>query len=121
MNKTNLIVQEASRIAAKSVIAPRCVREGKIKKHYMNFEEILPLIKQGKRARRQEWNKQNFVFLVDGSKFKVNRKPLLGIYPEGTQISYHAHIDYRCSNGTIVPWSPGMQDILANDWTIEEK
>jgi len=36
-----------------------------------------------------------FVFLVPGSVFKVNRAPLLGIYPEGTEINYHAHVDMK--------------------------
>lgn len=85
--------------------------------HGLNFGEALALIKAGKRVARSGWNgKGMFVFLVPGSRFKVNRAPLLGIYPEGTEIDYHAHIDMRAANGQIVPWLASQTDVLANDW-----
>ena len=62
--------------------------------------------------------KNIFLFLVGGSTFKVNRPPLLGIYPEGTEINYHAHIDMRTADGTIVPWLASQTDMLAEDWVI---
>lgn len=62
----------------------------------MNFGEALENVKQGKKVARTGWNgKGMFIFLVNGSTFTVNRAPLLGIYPEGTQINYHAHVDMR--------------------------
>lgn len=61
-----------------------------------------------------------FIFLVPGSIFNVNRPPLLGIYPEGTEIQYHAHIDMKTANGTIAPWLASQTDMLADDWTIVE-
>lgn len=70
----------------------------------MNFSQALNAIKVGERVSRSGWNgKGMFVFLVQGSVFKVNRPPLLGIYPEGTEINYHAHIDMRTADGMIVP------------------
>lgn len=78
-------------------------------------------IKAGKRVAREGWNGKNmFIFLVPGSTFKVNRPPLLGIYPEGTEIDYHAHIDMRNASGVIVPWQSSQSDMLSNDWTIAE-
>lgn len=59
-----------------------------------------------------------FVFLVPGSVFKVNRPPLLGIYSEGTEIEYHAHIDMRTAQGQVVPWLASQTDVLAEDWEI---
>ena len=61
-----------------------------------------------------------FLFLVPGSTFKVNRAPLLGIYPEGTEINYHAHIDMKTADGTIVPWLASQTDVLADDWIVVE-
>jgi hypothetical protein len=85
----------------------------------MNFGEVLERIKAGERACREGWNgKGQFVFLVPGSTFTVNRPPLLGIYPEGTRIDYHAHIDLRNAAGQIVPWQPSQGDVLAEDWAI---
>lgn len=87
----------------------------------MNFSEALELIKQGQRLRRKGWNgKGMFLFLVAGSTFQVNRPPLLGIYPEGTTINYHAHVDMRTADGTIVPWLCSQTDMLAEDWEVAE-
>ena len=75
----------------------------------------------GALVRRLGWNgKEMFVFLVPGSRFQVNRPPLLGIYPEGTVIDYHAHVDMRTANGQIVPWLCSQSDLLATDWQIAE-
>jgi len=61
----------------------------------MNFGAALHALKEGKRVARMGWNgKGMFIFLVPGSTFKVSRPPLMGIYPEGTEINYcppHRH------------------------------
>lgn len=57
-----------------------------------------------------------FIFLVPGSQFEVNRYPLLGIYPAGTVIDYHAHIDMKTAQGYIVPWLASQADLLSDDW-----
>ena len=84
---------------------------------FMNFGSALEALKQGKKVTRPLWNGKNmFIFLVPGSRFIVNRPPLLGIYPEGTEISYQAHIDMKTANGTIVPWLASQSDLLQDDW-----
>lgn len=71
----------------------------------LNFSEALDHLKDGYKIFRSGWNgKEMFIFLVGGSTFKVNRAPLLGIYPEGTEINYHAHVDMKTADGMIVPW-----------------
>lgn len=83
----------------------------------MDFSDALEVIKQGGKVARAGWNgKGMFVFLVPGSQFTVNRAPLLGIYPAGTEVRYHAHIDMRTADGQIVPWLASQTDLLANDW-----
>lgn len=85
----------------------------------MNFGDALEHIKQGRRAARLGWNGRGmFVFLVPGSRFEVNRAPLLGIYPAGTVINYRAHIDMRTADGQIVPWLASQTDLLADDWLL---
>ena len=85
----------------------------------LTFGEALVLIKAGRKLARAGWNgKQMFVFLVPGSQFKVSRAPLLGIYPEGTEINYCPHIDMRTADGKIVPWFASQTDVLAEDWTL---
>ena len=88
----------------------------------LGFEDALVLLKQGEKMTRAGWNgKDMFLFLVPGSAFEVNRPPLLGIYPEGTQVKYHAHIDMKTAQGTVVPWVASHTDLLANDWETKEK
>lgn len=82
-----------------------------------DFGTALRLLKMGDRVARKGWNgKDMFLFLVPGSRFTVNRPPLLGIYPEGTEIEYHAHIDMKTAQGYVVPWLASQADLLANDW-----
>lgn len=85
----------------------------------MTFSEALERVKGGERACRAGWNgKGMFIFLVPGSTFQVNRPPLLGIYPEGTTINYHAHVDMKTADGKVVPWLCSQTDMLADDWMI---
>ena len=85
----------------------------------MDFGDALGALKQGKRVAREGWNgKGMFLFLVPGSTFEVNRPPLLGIYPEGTRINYHAHIDMKTAQDTVVPWLASQTDVLAEDWVV---
>jgi len=85
----------------------------------MNFGQALEQLKIGNRVARSGWNgKDMFLFFVPGSKFTVNRAPLLGIYPEGTEISYRAHVDMKTAQGDVVPWLCSQTDMLAEDWVV---
>ena len=85
----------------------------------MDFGQALTALKAGKKVARSGWNgKGMFLFLVPGSQFAVNRPPLNTIYPEGTIIDYHAHIDMKTAQGYIVPWLASQSDVLAEDWEI---
>lgn len=85
----------------------------------MNFGEALVALKAGFKLAREGWNgKAMFVFLVPGSTFTVNRPPLLGIYPEGTEINYLPHIDMKTATGSVVPWLASQTDVLAEDWGV---
>ena len=87
----------------------------------LSFSAALRMIRRGCKVSRAGWNgKGMFLFLVPGSTFVVNRPPLLGIYPEGTTVSYHAHIDMKTATGDIVPWLASQTDLLADDWCIVE-
>jgi len=87
----------------------------------MSFGHAVVALKEGCRVARAGWNgKGMFLFLVPGSIFRVNRPPLLGIYPEGTEISYCPHIDMKTVDGKVVPWIASQSDILADDWQIVE-
>lgn len=87
----------------------------------LSFGLAIEALKMGHRVSRTGWNgKGMFLFLVNGSRFKVNRPPLLGIYLEGTEIDYHAHIDMKTAQGYVVPWLASQADMLADDWQLVE-
>lgn len=86
-----------------------------------DFGYALKMLREGNKVARSGWNGKNmFLYLVEGSTFKVNRKPLLGIYEEGTEINYRAHIDMKDAEGKCVPWLASQTDLLATDWIIIE-
>lgn len=85
------------------------------------FGLAIEAMKMGKKVARAGWNgKGMFVFLVPGSKFMVNRAPLLGIYPEGTEITYRPHMDLKTADGSVSTWAPSGSDALADDWMVVE-
>ena len=82
-----------------------------------DFGWAIRQLKSGYKVSRSGWNgKGMFLFLVNGSTFQVNRPPLLGIYPEGTTINYHAHVDMKTADDKVVPWLCSQTDMLAEDW-----
>lgn len=87
----------------------------------MSFGHALHALKAGKRVAREGWNgKGMFLFLVPGSRFTVNREPLMSIMGEGTVVDYHAHIDMKTAQGYVVPWLASQADMLAEDWSLVE-
>jgi len=86
-----------------------------------SFGSAVAALKQGYKVARSGWGLEKFTFLVNGSKFQVNRPPLNTIFEEGTEVSYRPHIDFKDANGEIGVWNPSSSDILAEDWcTIED-
>ena len=87
----------------------------------MNYSEALEHLKAGDIVSRAGWNGANqFIFLVPGSTFTVNRPPLLGIFPEGKEITYLPHIDMYNAQGEVVPWLCSQGDAMADDWEVGE-
>ena len=87
----------------------------------LTFGQAIEALKQGKKVARAGWNgKGMFLFLVPGSTFKVNKAPLLGIYPEGTEVNYCSHINMKTADDKVVPWLASQTDVLAEDWDIVE-
>jgi Protein of unknown function (DUF2829) len=85
----------------------------------VDFSDALAACKAGSKITRAGWNGTGmFVYLVPGSRFEVNRPPLLGIYPEGTAIDYRPHLDMKTADGSCVPWLASQTDLLAGDWEV---
>lgn len=85
----------------------------------MNFGDAMNQVLAGERVGNDDWKGEDmFIFMVPGSEFEVNRKPLLGIYPEGTKIIYGPHIDMRGVDGIIRPWNPSQADMFSTHWCL---
>lgn len=85
----------------------------------MTFGMAVEAMKLGKKVARIGWNGSGmFAYLVQDSTSTVNRAPLLGIYPEGTEINYRSHIDLKTADGSIATLAPSCSDALADDWYI---
>lgn len=86
----------------------------------MNFSDALRYIKEGQKLSRESWDCDEFIFMVAGSKFKVNRQPLLSIFGLDTEITYCPHIDINNQDGSISVWNPNQVDLFAEDYFILE-
>jgi hypothetical protein len=85
----------------------------------MNFSQALEEVKKGELLARSSWKDRGmFIFLVNGSQFKVNREPLLSIFEEGHDINYRPHIDMQTSDGSICVWTATQADIMSDDWEV---
>lgn len=93
----------------------------------LGTDEVIRGLKQGKLYARAGWNGillQNvqptsylmFIFMVQGSKFDANRKPLSTIFGVGVPCTYNPHADMRARDGTISPWLMSQVDLFAEDW-----
>lgn len=87
----------------------------------LSYGLALEAMLKGHKLARRGWNgKGMFVFYVDGSKFNVNRKLLLGILNEGDEVNYKPHLDMSHVDGSIGMWVAVLNDQLADDWYIVE-
>jgi hypothetical protein len=83
----------------------------------MDIGQAVKELQNGKLVRRAGWNgKGMYLLLVPGSRFKVDRAPMDKIFPEGTMVDYHAHVDMKTAQGYVVPWLCSQTDLLATDW-----
>ena len=86
------------------------------------FGAALDAMKEGEVVARYYWGdgEPEYIFLVPGSHFLVNRPPLLGIFEKGDPIDYGDHIDALMEDH-IAPWHPAYVDLLADDWYVLPK
>ena len=96
-----------------------CRENKKSSKLLEEFSYAIDKVKNGFRMTRNSWSNQ-YIFLVPGSTFSVNRAPLNQIFPVGTSITYHSHIDIKYPDGTVGVWFPTQEDLLATDWLLAD-
>lgn len=88
----------------------------------MDFGDALLKLKAGHKVQRSGWNdKGMWLVLVPGSKIPVTEgRPLAAIFPVGTIIGYHPHIDMKAADGSVFVWNPNQLDMLGEDWQLAE-
>jgi len=85
------------------------------------FDKALQLLKAGNLVHRSgKWDDDEFIYLVRGGSFIVNRAPLLGIFPSGTICTYKSRIDRNDGNGTLSGAGLTDDDLLAEDWEMTD-
>jgi hypothetical protein len=90
------------------------------------FSAALVALQQGKKVARYTWPAGQFLYLVDGSTFEVNRAPLSEILPIGTKVVYRSHIDKMTTiySGEKVfsylaeVWLPTTEEMTAPNWRV---
>ena len=88
----------------------------------MNFGDALKALQEGMRVYRHGWNGRGmYLYLVPGSQFVVNRKPLVDILGSGAVVDYRPHIDMKTADDQHVPWTASQSDLLADDWEVLPK
>lgn len=88
----------------------------------MTFEQVLPLLKEGKKGFRLNWNgKGMFVVLQKGypNGIPCNKQTadIWGLN-EGDLFRCNPYMQIKNVNGSHSMWVPSIGDILADDWEV---
>lgn len=89
----------------------------------MDFGDALKQLRQGERIHRQNWNGQGqWVVLQkgypDGIAINANTAEATGL-PEGEVHVFRPYLMLHAVDGSFVPWTPSVSDVLADDWLID--
>lgn len=86
----------------------------------MDFVAALEILNEGGKVRHSKLPENSFLYLVKGSTFQVSRPPLNSLLPEGTTVSYQAHIDQMTVNpdGTYLSkvYTMTNEDLFTDNW-----
>jgi hypothetical protein len=85
------------------------------------FSLALSLMKDGARVSRTGWNGPGqFVYHVPAASYPAHRNgkhTLVGDYPDD-MVPYREYLALRTVDGSVVPWTPSVSDVLAEDWVL---
>jgi hypothetical protein len=90
----------------------------------LDFSEALKELKMGTRISREGWNgKGMYIVYKPGypSGIGANKASAKAHrIEEGEEIKYGPFLEIFSANGTVYPWVPSSQDLLAEDWNAYE-
>lgn len=82
-----------------------------------SFEQVLPAIKIGLKARREGWNgKGMYILLVKGQAVTQSIDAAYG--PNTPPLDVQDAIFMMTTQDTLVPWIASKSDLLAKDWGL---
>lgn len=89
----------------------------------LSFEEVLPLIKEGKKAYREGWNGRG-MFIVRQKGYPEGipcNKQTAEAWDltEGDLFKVNPYLQIKNADGSHSMWVPSIGDIFANDWKIK--
>ena len=98
-----------------------------LNKHYMaeindclmKFGEALNELLKGSKLKRQGWNGKNqFIYYVPQGSYKPCTKIAEQLTNEQGLVEYEPYIALKTVQGKVVPWTPSISDVLAEDWMV---
>lgn len=86
---------------------------------YMKFGNALNELLKGSKLTRQGWNGKNqFIYYVPQGSYKPCTKIAEQLTNEQGLVEYEPYIALKTVQGKVVPWTPSISDVLAEDWMV---
>ncbi len=90
----------------------------------MNFGEALAALRAGHKVSRDRWNYVGECVILqkgypDGIGLNAQTADATGL-PEGTRCAFGPYLLHRQADGVFQPWTPSHDDLLADDWEIND-
>jgi hypothetical protein len=80
----------------------------------LTFGLAMQVCKQGAKIRRADWKEPDmWIVLVPGNGRRMQDA-------DGNQYPFHDSIQLKTWDGTLMAWTPSVNDILSEDWEVVE-
>ena len=87
--------------------------------YLMKFGEALDKLLKGSKLTRRGWNGKNqFIYYVPQGSYKPCTKIAEQLVNEQGLVDYAPYIALKTVQGQVVPWTPSVSDVLAEDWMV---
>jgi hypothetical protein len=83
-----------------------------------NFGGALSALKSGKKVARAGWPTNVFVYYVPAANYPAQTGVAKATFGENAMVPYMAYLAIKRADGQVCMFSPGMDSILADDWSV---
>ena len=85
----------------------------------LGFGAAIEAMKNGKRVAREGWNgKGMFLYYISADRYPAKTEIAKTIADDDGKVPYGAYVALKTVSGLVIPWTPNMLDMLAEDWVI---